>query len=338
MSSRSQAPRSGTRVVLLSGAASGAISRTCVAPLERAKIELMVGRFMAAPTASLDVSRQRASTIRSHIMQGNANALKLRSRTITLPPKPRVVGTNVISVLRQVVRTEGWRGLLRGNTLNVLRIAPTKAVELAVWEKFRSSKGGRTLTPRERVVGGSFASMLGTAVTHPIDTVRTRATIGQGGGADPWRHCLVIARTEGVKGFFRGFVPNLVRVAPYGAVNYGAYDILQTGYKKFRKFTGQPPANPAGLENALWGGLSGAMAQTVVYPIEMLQRRMQASTGQGISFGVASLRELVAREGVGVLYTGLSSNYAKTIPAAAIGWWSYEVIKDMLEEKEKNQK
>ena len=273
------------------GALSGALSRTCVAPLERAKVELMVD-----PTRG-----------------------------------------SLAAVLSRIAGREGVRGLFRGNTLNVARIAPTKAVEYVVWEKFKRHKlkGNRasaTLTSRERILGGSLASVVGTFVTHPIDTVRTRATIGRGAGASPAKLASTLWRSEGPRGFFRGLAPNLLRVAPYGAVNYGVYDFLASAYRKARASRGLPPPAPGGLENALWGGLSGAMAQTTVYPLEMLQRRIQASavSGSGGRAAIAALAAAVRQHGIGALYAGIGANYCKTIPAAAIGWWSYAALAKAL--------
>ena len=43
----------------------------------------------------------------------------------------------MLGTLRRIVRTEGAVGLFRGNLLNVLRIAPTKAVELFAFDKYK---------------------------------------------------------------------------------------------------------------------------------------------------------------------------------------------------------
>ena len=69
---------------LLSGALSGAVSRTAVAPLE---------------------------TIRTHLMVGTC-------------------GHTFPEVFHHIMHTEGWRGLFRGNGVNVIRVAPSKAIEV----------------------------------------------------------------------------------------------------------------------------------------------------------------------------------------------------------------
>jgi solute carrier family 25 (mitochondrial phosphate transporter), member 23/24/25/41 len=69
---------------LVSGAIAGAVSRTCVAPLE---------------------------TIRTHLMVGSN-------------------GDSMTEVFQSIMKTEGWEGLFRGNFVNVIRVAPSKAIEV----------------------------------------------------------------------------------------------------------------------------------------------------------------------------------------------------------------
>ena len=48
--------------------------------------------------------------------------------------------SNVISCFGDIVRDEGWQGLFRGNGLNVIRVAPSKAIEVRQKEGVRDSK------------------------------------------------------------------------------------------------------------------------------------------------------------------------------------------------------
>lgn len=50
-------------------------------------------------------------TIRTHLMVGSSGA------------------DSMAGVFRWIMRTEGWPGLFRGNAVNVLRVAPSKAIE-----------------------------------------------------------------------------------------------------------------------------------------------------------------------------------------------------------------
>jgi Mitochondrial carrier protein len=56
-------------------------------------------------------------TIRTHLMVGSN-------------------GNSTGEVFDAIVKTEGWRGLFRGNFVNVIRVAPSKAVEVICFDLF----------------------------------------------------------------------------------------------------------------------------------------------------------------------------------------------------------
>ncbi|KAK6119675.1 hypothetical protein DH2020_046592 [Rehmannia glutinosa] len=65
-------------------------------------------------------------TIRTHLMVGSS-------------------GHSTTEVFQNIMQTEGWPGLFRGNFVNVIRVAPSKAIELFVYDtvnKNLSSKAG----------------------------------------------------------------------------------------------------------------------------------------------------------------------------------------------------
>ena len=276
---------------LLVGAISGGVSRTVVAPLERAKIEYMLDSTTMARDGGL-------------------------------------VGT-----LNRIVRDEGAGGLFRGNTLNVLRIAPTKAVEFFVYDKFKDyiiRNGDQTeLDGAQRMLGGSVASMCGTALTHPVDTLRSRVS---GTGmllGDCWKQ---LVANEGYGALWKGLGANMVRVAPYGAINFYVYDACKGLYR--RQFGEK--AKMSALPTMCFGALAGAAAQTGVYPLEMIQRRIQvAGMKKGAGYAYKNMFHGIyvvgKNEGIGALYAGLIPNYAKILPSAAISFYVYELMKQVFD-------
>ncbi|UPR03128.1 mitochondrial carrier protein [Chloropicon primus] len=274
---------------LFAGAVSGGVSRSVVAPLERVKIEYMV------------------------------NSLKAKQEGF--------VGT-----LARIVKNEGPFGLFKGNSLNVARIAPTKAVEFFVFDRIKDFIINNTdeieINAWQRMLGGSIASMAGTALTHPIDTVRSRVTVQTIGIGECVQQML---KTEGPVAFLNGLIPNMVRVAPYGAINFLVYDQLKSWY---RKKIG-PGGSLGAVPTMIFGAAAGAAAQTTVFPIEMVQRRLQL---QGMAGGeilyknmLDALIQISRKEGIPALYAGLLPNYLKLIPAAAISFLVYEQLKERMQ-------
>jgi len=307
---------------LLVGAISGGVSRTVVAPLERVKIEYM-----------LDSSKIAADG-------------------------------GVLGSLKRIIRTEGAPALFRGNSLNVLRIAPTKAVEFFVYDTYKARRlkmkqkdqienekennnntnnktAAGDLSGGERMIGGSVASMCGTALTHPIDTLRSRVS-GTGMRLEvAWSELI---KNEGPKALWKGLGANMIRVAPYGAINFFVYDYCKQQYKKFRvRFLNEDESTLSQSSNPLptlcFGALAGAAAQTGVYPIELVQRRMQVQGMKTLAHGaknatqyknvVQGMVHIARAEGIPALYAGLIPNYTKIFPSAAVSFYVYELLKEL---------
>lgn len=94
-----------------------------VAPFETIKTHLMVGAQLKIAFI-LTVNRPPVSschcavvapleTIRTHLMVGTTDQRSL------------------VGVFNWILETEGWTGLFRGNGINVLRVAPSKAIEVS---------------------------------------------------------------------------------------------------------------------------------------------------------------------------------------------------------------
>jgi hypothetical protein len=102
-------------------------------------------------------------TIRTHLMVGNGHH-------------------SVVGVFHNVMKTEGLQGLFRGNGVNVLRVAPSKAIELFAYDTvktFLAPKPGepsRLIIPASTVAGAT-AGVCSTLCTYPLELLKTRLTI-----------------------------------------------------------------------------------------------------------------------------------------------------------------
>lgn len=135
-----------------------------------------------------------------------------------------------------------------------------------------------------------------------------------------------IARSEGFKGFFQGLTPAIAQVVPNMGVFFSAYEILR------------PPlvnvALPFGSGDASAGIISGVLAKSSVFPLDLIRKRLQVQgptrsryVGGSIPLyeGVwATGRWIVNNEGWRGLYRGLGISLIKSAPASAVTMWTYE--------------
>ena len=81
------------------------------------------------------------------------------------------------------------------------------------------------------------------------------------------------------------------------------------------------------------GLVAGMLAQTAVYPLDVVRRRMQTHEGAKALYDgpIDALRTIARTEGIRRgLFRGLSLNYLKTMPNVAIYMSLYDIIKMRL--------
>uniref|UniRef100_A0A0D9ZUS4 ADP,ATP carrier protein n=1 Tax=Oryza glumipatula TaxID=40148 RepID=A0A0D9ZUS4_9ORYZ len=257
-------------------------------------------------------------TIRTHLMVGSN-------------------GNSTTEVFHSIMKHEGWTGLFRGNFVNVIRVAPSKAIELFAFDtanKFLTPKSGeqKKVPLPPSLVAGAFAGVSSTLCTYPLELIKTRLTI-QRGVYDNFLHALVkIVREEGPTELYRGLTPSLIGVVPYAATNYFAYDTLKKAYKKMFK------TNEIGnVPTLLIGSAAGAISSTATFPLEVARKHMQVGAVGGRKVYKNMLHALLSileDEGVGGLYRGLGPSCMKLVPAAGISFMCYEACKKVLTEEE----
>jgi solute carrier family 25 (mitochondrial phosphate transporter), member 23/24/25/41 len=144
-----------------------------------------------------------------------------------------------------------------------------------------------------------------------------------------WKTMGTMYKTEG--GFFalyRGIIPTVAGVAPYVGLNFMIYESVR------QYFTPEGQANPSPIGKLCAGAISGGVAQTCTYPLDVLRRRFQINTMSGMGYQYKSiadaLRTIFAQEGFRGLYKGIAPNLLKVAPSMASSWLSFEMTRDFL--------
>lgn len=255
-------------------------------------------------------------TIRTHLMVGSS-------------------GHSTTEVFHDIMKHDGWKGLFRGNLVNVIRVAPSKAIELFAFDtvnKHLSHKlGEQPKVPLPAsLIAGACAGVSSTICTYPLELVKTRLTVQRGVYDGMFDAFLKIVRDEGPAELYRGLAPSLIGVIPYAATNYFAYDTLRKAYRKF--FEQEKIGN---IETLLIGSLAGAISSSATFPLEVARKHMQvgALSGRQVYKNVIhALASILEQEGVGGLYRGLGPSCMKLVPAAGISFMCYEACKRILVE------
>ncbi|KAL9406561.1 hypothetical protein Peur_003533 [Populus x canadensis] len=265
-----------------------------------------------------------------------------------------------IQGLKYIWRTEGLRGMFKGNGTNCARIVPNSAVKFFSYEEaskrilwfYRQQTGNddAQLTPLLRLGAGACAGIIAMSATYPMDMVRGRLTVQTDKSPRQYRgiaHALsTVLKEEGPRALYKGWLPSVIGVIPYVGLNFSVYESLKDWLLKTNPF-GLVEDNELGVTTRLaCGAAAGTVGQTVAYPLDVIRRRMQmvgwkdaasVVTGDGRSKApleysgmVDAFRKTVRHEGFGALYKGLVPNSVKVVPSIAIAFVTYEMVKDVL--------
>ncbi|KAI8463074.1 MAG: mitochondrial carrier domain-containing protein [Monoraphidium minutum] len=281
--------------LLVAGALSAAVSRTAVAPLERVKMELL-------------------------LVSSGAPALQ-----------------TALGVLRR----EGLRGFWKGNALNVARLAPFKALNFAAFEFYLSALTGHLGpgAPHLRYLAGAASGITAMLLCFPLDTLRTRA-MAPGGAAllarcgGPRGLLARIARREGAAALYAGALPAVIGMAPAGAIYYGVYGSLTArhltaagaaaaaagGGAEGEGSKAGPAAAAAAVPTGhmlMYGAAAGVAAELLVYPLEVIRRRMQAAPAAGRAAPAAVAAALARRAAGAAAFAPALAAPALAAPALA---------------------
>ncbi|XP_024934998.3 mitochondrial adenine nucleotide transporter ADNT1 [Ziziphus jujuba] len=262
--------------------------------------------------------------------------------------------------LKYIWRTEGLRGLFKGNGTNCARIIPNSAVKFYSYEQaskgilllYRHQSGNEEaqLTPLLRLGAGACAGIIAMSATYPMDLVRGRLTVQTEKSPRQYRgifHALTtVLREEGPRSLYKGWLPSVIGVVPYVGLNFAVYESLKEYLIKAKPLGLVEDNDLSVITRLACGAAAGTVGQTVAYPLDVIRRRMQmvgwkdaasVITGDGRSKApleyngmIDAFRKTVRHEGFGALYKGLIPNSVKVVPSIAIAFVTYESVKDIL--------
>ncbi|XP_027712585.1 calcium-binding mitochondrial carrier protein SCaMC-1-like [Vombatus ursinus] len=275
---------------LLAGGIAGAVSRTSTAPLDRLKVMMQV-----------------------HGSKSNK--------------------MNLVGGFKQMVKEGGIRSLWRGNGVNVIKIAPETAVKFWAYEQYKKwlTSDGAKLGTVERFISGSAAGITAQTFIYPMEVLKTRLAVAKTGQYSGMYDCAKkILKYEGVKAFYKGYIPNFLGVIPYAGIDLTVYELLKNYWLEHYV---ENSVNPGVLVLLGCGTLSSTCGQLASYPLSLIRTRMQA---QAMVEGAPQLnmiglfKRIVSREGIFGLYRGITPNFMKVLPAVSISYVVYEKMKESL--------
>ncbi|KAK5007259.1 Mitochondrial succinate-fumarate transporter [Elasticomyces elasticus] len=153
---------------------------------------------------------------------------------------------NAAHAMYTVVKEEGVRALYRGVSLTALRQGTNQAVNFTAYTEFKAFLQARQadtsaeLPSWQTACIGLVSGAMGPLSNAPIDTIKTRL---QKTPSEPGETALgrIVGisqnmwKQEGIRAFWMGITPRVMRVAPGQAVTFAVYEYLKGVLEKGRE-------------------------------------------------------------------------------------------------------
>ena len=266
----------------------------------------------------------------------------------------------------EIIESQGWKGLFQGHSATLLRIFPYAAIKFMAYEqiKFVMMPTKRDETHWKKFVAGSLAGCTSVFCSYPLDLLRVRLaleikansesgiraacrsifrepTLWNSNPSRKWSASLL-----GLTNFYKGFMPTMYGMIPYAGVSFLTYESLKTfastHFVEYTLVQEENKTNKSGQPRLrAWayltcGALSGALAQTASYPLEVIRRMMQVAGSEALPTNmehrntISTAKSIGRRKGLRGFYVGLTIGYIKVAPMFAVSFYVYEAMKKQL--------
>lgn len=281
---------------LIAGAAAGALAKTTIAPLDRAKINFQIRK-------DTPYSFRAAVEFLKHIHATEGTLALWRGNSATMA---RIVPYAAI----QFTAHEQWRKILRVDE-------------------------NGTNTKLKRFMAGSLAGITSQSLTYPLDLARARmAVTDKYSGYNTLRQVFVkIWVEEGPRTLFRGYWATILGVIPYAGTSFFTYETLK---KEYNEVTGNKTPNAlVTLAFGAAAGAAGQTTSYPLDIVRRRMQTIGISQKNKSEYKTiySTLKKIYREEGVkNGFFKGLSMNWIKGPIAVGISFSTYDLIKQLLKD------
>ncbi|EME29204.1 mitochondrial carrier (BOU / S-adenosylmethionine carrier) [Galdieria sulphuraria] len=180
------------------------------------------------------------------------------------------------------------------------------------------------------VLAAIMGDLTGSLWLCPSEVVKSRLQAGQYSNTlDAIRK---IFMTQGLKGFYQGYVGQIARDIPFRAIQLLSYEELRWRYRQWKKLSSIEDLS--NIENLVIGLVSGSVTAAVTTPLDVLKTRLMTQPIGVSTIAYSSAwdcaRQLVQHEGLQAFWKGLGPRVFYIGPSGAIFFVVYEGMKRML--------
>ncbi|XP_029029427.1 dicarboxylate carrier SLC25A8-like [Betta splendens] len=235
----------------------------------------------------------------------------------------------VFGTINTMVRTEGPRSLYNGLVAGLHRQMSFASVRIGLYDSMKQfyAPGTESAGIVARLMAGCTTGAMAVAFAQPTDVVKVRfqAQVRLADGERRYNSTLgaykTIARDEGVRGLWKGCMPNITRNAIVNCAELVTYDIVKDLILKYDLMTDNMPCH----FTAAFG--AGFCTTVVASPVDVVKTRFMNSAAGQYHSAVSCAVTMLRNEGPTAFYKGFMPSFLRLGSWNIVMFVTYEQIK-----------
>ncbi|RDX96764.1 putative mitochondrial adenine nucleotide transporter BTL3 [Mucuna pruriens] len=182
-------------------------------------------------------------------------------------------------------------------------------------------RGGNAVNTTKHLWAGAIAAMVSRTCVAPLERLKLEYIV-RGEKRNIFEVISNIANSQGLRGFWKGNLVNILRTAPFKAVNFCAYDTYR---KQLLRFSGNEETTH--FERFIAGAAAGITATIICLPLDTIRTKLVAPGGEALGGVIGAFQYMIRTEGFFSLYKGLVPSIISMAPSGAVFYGVYDILK-----------
>ncbi|CAG08976.1 unnamed protein product, partial [Tetraodon nigroviridis] len=250
----------------------------------------------------------------------------------------RVRYRGVLGTIVTMVKTEGPRSLYNGLVAGLHRQMSFASVRIGLYDTMKQfyTGGSENVGVGIRLLAGCTTGAMAVAFAQPTDVVKVRfqaqvclpnssVTKRYNGTMDAYK---TIARVEGVRGLWKGCLPNIARNAIVNCCELVTYDMIKELILKHNLMTAFPCASPTdNMPCHFTAAFAAGFCTTLVAsPVDVVKTRYMNSVPGQYTGALGCALNMLLKEGPTSFYKGFVPSYLRLGSWNIVMFVTYEQI------------
>ncbi|CAD8127855.1 unnamed protein product [Paramecium sonneborni] len=145
--------------------------------------------------------------------------------------------SGIFDCLKKTLKTQGFCALYQGFVISSCVTIPYLGISFVAHDQLKDliplqNNSDQIWIQLSQFIGiGSLSTIIATALTYPIDTIRRRIQINGSLGVQrayiSFSDCVKKMRKEGLLSYYRGYWISLIRIIPAASIQFACFDYLK---------------------------------------------------------------------------------------------------------------